>query len=198
MGILDRFKPALPALPIGPETADQVNLRVAEMCHADDEALVEACCEGVRAVVREDLFSLARPFIDAAGLDREELATELYLQAWIGFLLAVEAKADRARALEMLAPYQASLRDYVGLGWRERYDPGPEPVLQAAEKVSVNGRDPRHVVMGFLAMRIGVIWRKGGTEGLFALAMLAQTAGYGVGELAWQREALKEAGGEEH
>lgn len=198
MGILDRFRPALPELPIGPETADQVNARVATMCEASDEGLVEAVGEGLRAVVREDLFGLAADFIQAARLDEEELATELYLQAWIGFLLAVDGHADRETALEMLAPYQAHLRDYVGLGWRERYDPGPGPVLQAAEKVSVNGRDPRHVAMGFLAMRIGVIWRRGGTEGLFALAMLAQTAGYGAGELAWRRRETKEAsGGEE-
>ncbi|MCB9763405.1 MAG: hypothetical protein H6739_26800 [Alphaproteobacteria bacterium] len=187
MGILDRFKSALPEVPVGPEHGDLVNTRVREMVALPSDSLTDGVAGIVRELVRGELFDASRDFRAALGIDDEALATELYLHTWVGFLLAVAAHADRARGLTMLEPYQQALRPFVGVGHRERYDAGPGPLLRTAEKIAIGGRDPRHVVLGLLPMRFGVAWRRGASEGLIRLAVLAQMAGYGAGELAWTR-----------
>jgi hypothetical protein len=187
MGLFDVFKPALPEVPVTEASSDLVHARVEAMVAGGGP---EGVVTELRALVEQDLFGLAPAFVEGLGTPREELASELYLMAWVGFCQACQDhELPREDTLELLRPYQLALREYVAFGQRERYDAGPGPILNAADKLAVGGRDPRHVALGFLAMRLGVRGRRGAVEGLMRLAVLAQMGGYGVGELAWTRRA---------
>lgn len=187
MGLFDLFKPALPEVPVSEATTELVNARVEKMVAASDP---EGVVTQLRDLVEQDLFQLAGPFVEGLGTPREELAAELYLMAWVGFAQACQDhELPLETTLQLLEPYQVALREYVAFGQRERYDEGPGPILNAAEKLAVGGRDPRHVALGFLAMRLGVRGRRGAIEGLMRLAVLAQMGGYGVGEIARKAHA---------
>ncbi len=187
MGLFDVFKPALPEVPVTQASSDLVHARVEAMVAAEG---LEGVVAELRALIEQDLFGLAQGFVEGLDTPREELASELYLMAWVGFSQACQDHGiEREAGLALLEPYKLALREYVAFGQRERYDEGPGPILNAADKLAVGGRDPRHVALGFLAMRLGVRGRRGAVEGLMRLAVLSQMAGYGVGELAWTRRA---------
>lgn len=185
MGLFDVFKAPLPEIPVSEETSEKVHARVRAMAEGP---LPQRAGDELRALIEEDLFGLSPTFLTELGADRTEVQMELILLAWVAFCQAVEDEDEgtREQALELLEPYAQAVREYIAFGHRERYDAGPGPILAVADRLAVGGRDPRHVLLGFLPMRLGVRSRRGAVEGLMRLAVLAQMGGYGVGKLAWK------------
>lgn len=176
MGLFDSFKSALPEVPVDQATADAVTARM------DGASTPDAAADALKALVEEDLATLAQDFLIELGVPSEEMYMELYLLAWTGFVHAHEDEGvAREDAVDAVLPFSAALREYVAFGHRERYDEGPAPILAVADRLAVGGRDPRHVLLGFLSGRLGVRKRKGAVEGLMRLAVLAQRGGYEVG-----------------
>jgi len=175
MSFFDRFKAPLPEVVVDEDTATRLAERF------DDPDPVRAAT-ALRALVEEDLPDLAPDFVNQLGVLSEELYMELYLLAFTGFVQAQEDEGrDREAAVDALTPYAQALREYVAFGHRERFDEGPAPILAVADRLAVGGRDPRHVLLGFLPSRLGVRNRRGAVEGLMRLAVLAQNAGYRLG-----------------
>ncbi|MCP4810244.1 MAG: hypothetical protein GY913_24040 [Proteobacteria bacterium] len=188
MGLFEFFKAPLPEVPVTEDTSELVHVRVRAMAEGP---LPQRAGDELRALIEEDLYAITPEFIEQLGVERDEVTMELVLLAWVAFCQAVEEEdaGSREQALELLEPYAATVREYVAFGHRERYDAGPGPILSVADKLAVGGRDPRHIVLGFLPTRLGVRARRGAVEGLMRLAVLAQMGGYGIGKLAWKDQS---------
>lgn len=182
MRFLDFLKPAVPEVPVGPQDTDAVNERVRQMASSDSPALL------LRTVVEEDLWARSTAFRAALGVPDEELACELYIQAFIGFLRAADEEGmDLDSATDALEPHHAALREHVAFAHRKRFDDGPIGTWTLSQKMAGRGdtqRDVSHVALGMAAVRLGVGARRGAVEGLMRLGVLAQAAGYGLGKLA--------------
>lgn len=178
MRFLDFLKPAVPEVSVGPEDTDTVNQRVLEMAAVEQPVLV------LRTVIEGDLWARSAAFRDALGVPNEELACELYIQAFIGFLRAAdEGGMDLESATDALEPHHALLREHVAFAHRQRFDDGPIGTWTLSQKMA-GERDVSHVALGMAAVRLGVGARRGAVEGLMRLGVLAQAAGYGLGKLA--------------
>jgi hypothetical protein len=176
--LLDFLKPAVPQIAVGPEDSDRVHQRVQEMVASEEPALV------LREVVETDLFDASTAYRAALGVSDGELACELYIQAFIGFLRAADEEGmDLDTATDRLEPHHAALREYVAFAHRERFDDGPIGTWQLSRKMA-GERDPSHVALGMASVRLGVGGRRGAVEGLMRLGLLAQAAGYGLGKVA--------------
>ncbi len=176
--LFDFLKPAVPLVPVGPTDREAIEARVQDMSTAELPALV------LKQVVEQDLFDLSTAFRGALRVPDEELACELYIQAFIGFLSAADHLGmDLDAATDRLEPHHAALREYVAFGHRERYDQGPLGTWTLSRKMA-GERDPTHVALGMAAVRLGVTRRRGAVEGMMRLGMLAQLAGYGLGEIS--------------
>ncbi len=179
MRLFDFLKPPLPEVSVGPSDREGVERRVEE-----EMAAAEQPIEVLRDIIEGDLFALSGPFRAGLSVPDEELACELYVQAFIGFLRAAdEMGMDLDTATDRLEPHHAALREYVAFGHRERFDDGPIGTWTLSHQMA-KGRDPSHVALGMAAVRLGVTRRRGAVEGLMRLGLLAQVAGHGLGRLA--------------
>ncbi|MFT5584449.1 MAG: hypothetical protein ACI9VR_002034 [Cognaticolwellia sp.] len=185
---LDRLRAPLPDLP-DTDAEAMVLARVERMAAATD--LPDATRE-LREMVENDLFSFAANFRDKLPMPDEELAMELYLYVGVGALLgAQDAGCTGEQAVESWQDIAVELREYVAYGQRERFDLGPVPLLNTAEKISPEA-DPAKVCLGMLPMRNGLSYRRGASAGLIRLAALSQLGGHGLGQ-HWNRARGQDA-----
>ena len=169
---IDRLRRPLPPVSIDAAAEEKLASRVQEIAQASD---AEGAVRALRGLVEQDMFAISHAFRAALGCPDAELATELYLHAGVGVLLA-QGEEDRWQPLNQV------LREYIAFGHRDRYDDGPSEVLRVANKINEEGRDPGLVALGMLPMRLGVSYRRGASEGLIQLASIAQQGGMAWGQ----------------